>query len=106
MLLNHSRKYFNTSITILSIHTEGVITDFVRTVLRVSRYRALKVANGVKDKLEKNREYIKFKQDAFNNVIEVIEQAFKERFDCVNPDKASNSSRDKIAHGHVCEKET
>lgn len=38
--------------------------------------------------------------------IERIEQAFNESFHYADPDKVSNGSRNKIAHGHVYEKET
>lgn len=47
-----------------------------------------------------------YEYEVFNDVIERIEQAFNESFDCGNPDKTSNGSRHKIAHGHVYEKET
>ena len=42
----------------------------------------------------------------YDTVIKRIQAAFNEQFECANPDKASNRSRDKIAHGHVVEAET
>ena len=105
-LVNHSRKYFNSSITFLAIHTEGVITDFVRTVLQNSHYRIAQATKDVKEKLENTEDVSIYEYDVFIDVIDRIEQAFKESFDCGNPDKTSNRSRHKITHGHVYEKET
>lgn len=105
-LVNHSRKYFNSSITLLAIHTEGVITDFVRTVLQSPRYYVKQAIKDVKEKLENIENMSIYEYEVFNDVIERIEQAFNESFDCGNPDKTSNGSRHKIAHGHVYEKET
>lgn len=105
-LVNHSRKYFNSSITLLAVHTEGVITDFVRTVLQNPRYRINRAIEDVKEELKNNEDISMFEYEIYNDVIEKIEQAFNEGFDCANPDKTSNGSRNKIAHGHVYEKET
>lgn len=105
-LVNHSRKYFNSSITLLAIHTEGVITDFVRTVLQNPHYRVTQAIKDVKEKLENTEAMSIYEYEVFNDVIDRIEQAFNESFDCGNPDKTSNGSRHKIAHGHVYEKET
>ena len=105
-LVNHSRKHFNSSITLLAVHTEGVITDFVRTVLQSPRYRVTQAIEDVKEKLENTEAMSIYEYEVFNDVIERIEQAFNESFDYTNPDKASNGSRNKIAHGHVYEKET
>lgn len=105
-LVNHSRKYFNSAITLLAVHTEGVITDFVRTVLQSPRYYVKQAIKDVKEKLENTEDVSIYEYEVFNDVIERIEQAFNESFDCADPDKASNGSRNKIAHGHVYEKET
>lgn len=105
-LVNHSRKYFNSAITLLAVHTEGVITDFVRTVLQSLRYYVKQAIKDVKEKLENTEDVSIYEYEVFNDVIERIEQAFNESFDCADPDKASNGSRNKIAHGHVYEKET
>lgn len=105
-LVNHSRKYFNSAITLLAVHTEGVITDFVRTVLQSPRYYVKQAIKDVKEKLENTEDMSIYEYEVFNDVIERIEQAFSESFHYADPDKASNGSRDKIAHGHVYEKET
>lgn len=105
-LVNHSRKYFNSSITLLVVHTEGVITDFVRTVLQNPRRRVNQAIEDVKEKLDNTEDMSVYEYKVFNDVIERIEQAFDKGFDYADPDKASNGSRHKIAHGHVYEKET
>ena len=105
-LVNHSRKYFNSSITLLVVHTEGVITDFVRTVLQNPRRRVNQAIEDVKEKLDNTEDMSVYEYKVFNDVIERIAQAFDKGFDYADPDKASNGSRHKIAHGHVYEKET
>ena len=97
---------FNSSITLLAIHTEGVIIDFVRTVLQSPRHYVKQAIKDVKEKLENTEDVSIYKYEVFNDVIERIEQALNDGFDCANPDKASNGSRNKIAHGHVYERET
>lgn len=104
-LVNHSRKYFNTSVTLLTIHTEGVITDFVRIILNNPRFKVEKAIEDIKEQLEESKNVSFYEFEVFNDVIEQIEEAFKENFNLSNPDATSNRSRHKIAHGHVYETE-
>ncbi|NEZ76029.1 hypothetical protein EXM56_11995 [Clostridium botulinum] len=104
-LVNHSRKYFNSSVTLLTVHTEGVITDFVRESLKNPRFRAQKAIDDIKKELDENIDISIYEYEVFNDVIERIEEAFNENFSLLNPDATSNKSRHKIAHGHVYEKE-
>ena len=104
-LVNHSRKYFNSSVTLLTIHTEGIITDFVRATFENPRFRVEKAIEDIKQELDENTDASVFEYEVFNDVIERIENAFKENFKHSDPDAASNESRHKIAHGHAYEKE-
>lgn len=104
-LVNHSRKYYNSSITLLTIHTEGVITDFVRLNMQEPRFRVKKAIDDIKRVLGENETVSIYEYEVFNDVIEKIEDAFTEGFSHADPDKSSNKSRDKIAHGHAYEKE-
>ena len=104
-LVNHSRKYFNTSVTLLTIHTEGVITDFVRTSLKTPRFKLEKAIEDIKKQLDENENVSLYEFEAFNDVIAGIEEAFTENFVYSDPDAASNRSRHKIAHGHAYETE-
>ncbi|WP_124041414.1 hypothetical protein [Clostridium perfringens] len=104
-LVNHSRKYFNSSVTLLTVHTEGVITDFVRESLKNPRFRVQKAIDDIKKELDENIDISIYEYEVFNDVIERIEEAFNENFSLLNPDATSNKSRHKIAHGHVYEKE-
>ncbi len=102
---NHSRKYFNSSVTLLTIHTEGVITDFVRTSLNNPRFKVEKAIEDIKKELEENEDVSTYEFEVFNDVIERIEEAFNENFKHSDPDATSNKSRHKIAHGHAYETE-
>ena len=104
-LVNHSRRYFISSVTLLTVHTEGVITDFVRTSLKNPRYKVKKAIEDIKRELEGNNDVSIYEYEVFHDVIDRIEKAFTEGFEHSNPDAASNESRDKIAHGHVYEAE-
>ncbi|MFQ4200635.1 hypothetical protein C3B57_06300 [Clostridioides difficile] len=104
-LVNHSRKYFNSSVTLLTVHTEGVITDFVRESLKNPRFRLQKAIDDIKKELDENIDISIYEYEVFNDVIERIEEAFNENFSLLDPDATSNKSRHKIAHGHVYEKE-
>ncbi len=104
-LVNHSRKYFNTSVTLLTLHTEGIIADFVRTTLEKPRYHIKNAIEDIKQKLDENAEVSTYEYEIFNDVIKRIEDAFNENFSHANPDATSNTSRHKIAHGHAYEKE-
>lgn len=107
-LVNHSRKYFNSSITLLVLHTEGVITDFVRLKLQMPRFKAHKAITDITDCLGDIPMKMLSLSDweIYNCVFEHIIDSFQEGFSYANPDNASNSSRDKIAHGHAVECET
>lgn len=102
-LINHSLKYFNTSTTLFTIHTEGVISDFVRLNFQ-PRYRVSVAIEDIKNYVEESSDLSLYEYSIYNDILESIYQAFVEGFDCTNPDSASNKSRDKLAHGHVTEK--
>ena len=104
-LVNHSRKYYNSSVTLLTVHTEGVITDFVRVNMQQPRFHVKKAIDDIKKVLGENETVSIYEYEVFNDVIEKIEDAFTEGFSHADPDKSSNKSRDKIAHGHAYEKE-
>lgn len=107
-LVNHSRRYYNSSITLLVLHTEGVITDFVRLKFQMPRFRAHKAITDITDYLDNiSTELMSFSDwEIYNCVFERIHDSFQEGFSHANPENASNSSRDKIAHGHAVERET
>lgn len=93
-LVNHSRKYFNTSVTLLTLHTEGIVTDFVRTALKKPRFHVKKAIEDIKQELAENTDASIYEYEVFN-----------ENFKHSDPDATSNKSRHKIAHGHAYEKE-
>ncbi len=105
-LVNHSRRYFNSAVTLLTVHTEGVITDFVRTNLKNPRFHVEKAIEDIKTELEKNTDVSIYEYEIFSDVIRRIEEAFNENFKHSDPDATSNKSRHKIAHGHAYEAET
>lgn len=107
-LVNHSRKYYNSSTTLLVLHTEGVITDFVRIKLQIPRFKAHRAITDITDCLGDIPMKMLSLSDwkIYNCVFERILDSFQEGFSHANPDNASNHSRDKIAHGHAVERET
>lgn len=92
-LVNHSRKYFNTSVTLLTLHTEGIITDFVRTTLKNPRFHVEKAIEDIKQELAENADASIYEYEIFSDVIERIEDAFNENFKHSDPDATSNKSR-------------
>lgn len=103
---NHVDERYNSSITLLTIQTEGVITDFVRINLQKPRYRINQAISDIKQGLNDNDKMSIYEFKVFSDVIENIEDAFLESFDYANPDISSNNSRHKVAHGHVYIKES
>lgn len=102
-LVNHSRKYFNSTVTLLTIHTEGIITDFVRTSLNTPRFKVEKAIEDIRKELDENDDVSIYEFEVFSDVIKQIEEAFNESFKHSEPDATSNKSRHKIAHGHAYE---
>ena len=104
-LVNHSRKYYNSSVTLLTVHTEGVITDFVRISLKNPRFKVEMAIEDVKKELDESYELSIYEYEVYKDVIEQISARFNENFKPSNPDITSNKSRHKIAHGHAYEPE-
>lgn len=102
ILVNHSRKYFNSSVALLTIYIEGVITDFVRVNLKTPKYKVLPAIADIREKM-KEANLSHDWQKVLDNIFNKIAGAFQEGFDLANPDATSNYSRHKIAHGHVYE---
>lgn len=103
----HIHSLFNASTIILTLHTEGVMSDFVRISLNKPRYLFTKAIEDIKKALEEADYMITIGNDVvYSDVIEQIKKTFEEKFLPSNPDASSNKSRHKIAHGHVCEKES
>ena len=110
-LVNHSRRYFNASTTLLTIHTEGVITEFVNSEIEPRKLKVKKAIESLKNhlgnsELDENRP--KNSQDACilsYTVLDEILAQFKCPFDLDELHAAPNNTRHKIAHGHVVEKE-
>lgn len=104
-LENHIDGRYNSSVTLLTLHIEGVITDFFRINLQQPRYRVQRAIDDINQTLEDEESMSIYEHIVFNDVIKNIEESFTESFDCANPDISSNGLRHKIAHGHVYEKE-
>ena len=92
-LVSHSRKYYNTPVALLTIHTEGVITDFMRTSLRNQ-------AEGEKESLS----FCAF--EILHNIMKKLETAFNEQFRSFALGSADGKSQNDIAHGQAFEPET
>jgi len=106
----HSSCLYNASTTTVSVHYEGIVTDFVRGRIMAPTHRkwaekALKCINDLTNELTINampyKEWL-----ACTYVLECMDRVFKENFSPDSPDDCSNSSRHKIAHGHALEDET
>lgn len=115
----HSRRTFIASTTLMAVHFEGVITDFVRERLpyptNPAEERALDKQLRCKNALNSISELandLPMSTMHFTDwivcsfVLECVDAAFNANFSPINPDNCPNSSRHKIAHGHATEKET
>jgi len=107
-MVNHSRRYYNASITLMVIHTEGVITDFLRIKLQDPKFKAVGAISEIRNKVDDiPLEFISLSDwQIYNEILDKILSSFSEGFSHSNPNSASDSSRNKIAHGHVVEIET
>jgi hypothetical protein len=54
-LVNHSRKYFNSAVMMLTLQTEGIITDFVRIRLKTPRRETKKAIEDITTHLDNIR---------------------------------------------------
>jgi hypothetical protein len=104
----HSRGIYNASVTMLTLHIEGVITDFARIAFNTPKFKAENALNDINDFIgDMPFSTLTFSDwSVFFSVIEAVQVALTENFDLANPEAASNNSRHKIAHGHAVEKET
>ena len=104
----HSRGIYNASVTMLTLHIEGVITDFVRMAFNAPKFKVEKALEDINDFIGD----LPFSTLTFSDwsiffpVMEDIQIALTESFDLSNPETTSNNSRHKIAHGHAVEKES
>lgn len=107
-LVNHSRKYYNTSITMIALHTEGVITDFLRIKLQTPKFKAINAIVEIRETVEDIPLESMSLSDwqVYDEILDRILSSFSANFSHTNPAAASDSSRNKIAHGHVVIKET
>lgn len=107
-LVCHSRRIYNASTTMLSLHFEGVVTDFVRENMPNPMYRGEKALQSVTNlALEMPMNVMPFTDWIICRcVLACVDQAFTTNFSPADPDSCPNSSRHKIAHGHATEKET
>lgn len=106
--VSHSRRSFIASTTLISLHFEGVVTDFVRNRMNTPTYRvekALKCINDMANDL--TLDAMSFKDwIVCSYALECIDQAFTTNFSPADPDSCPDNSRHKIAHGHAVTKET
>ena len=101
----HSHKWYNLSVTMLTLHIEGVITDFARLALNKPKFKA---ENALKE-IDTHMDEIPLTLtdwQIYSTIICEVQSVLTESFDLTNPETASNNSRHKIAHGHVIDKET
>ena len=104
----HSRRYFNSSTTLLVLHTEGVITEFMRDKIQSPRFNTKNAIRDISEAINDIPMSVLSFSDyqVYNLVLERVLLAFNEQFELANPENASNNSRHKIAHGHAVEIET
>lgn len=104
----HSRRTFNASVTLVSIHFEGVITDFVRERIGEPTYRAEKALKRITDlSMDMPMNSMPFTDWIICSfILECIDAIFTTNFSPADPDSCPNTSRHKIAHGHATSKET
>lgn len=104
----HSRRLYNASTTMLTLHMEGVITDFAEITFGKSRFKATQALKDINNFVNNQlQESLTFDDDViFRFVIKNIQKNLSENFEVANPELTTNNSRHKIAHGHVTVKET
>jgi len=105
----HKAKCFNASITLMAVHTEGVISDFAQTIHGSFRWRISKAINDIREHLKstdmgKTLSQSEISPFYFFNILRVLEdmkEIFEGNFNKDNPNATPDYNRNKIAHGYV-----
>ncbi|NQS76802.1 MAG: hypothetical protein HQP61_10295 [Peptococcaceae bacterium] len=107
-LVNHSRRYYNTSTTMLCIHTEGVIRDFMRLGLQVPRYSTRRAIDYIHGRLPiQQMSSLSYSGwQVYIIILERILAIFVKHFVRANPDSGFYDSRHEVAYGQATEAET
>jgi|GEM_PF-6330137 len=104
VLIAHTQSLYNLSVTVLTLHMEGVIHDFALTALGEPKWKPEKNLERIVEIIKNHLNVLD--RLVLSNVSECICKALSENFDKANPDATSNKSRHKIAHGYVTDIET
>ncbi|MCL2717847.1 MAG: hypothetical protein FWE14_03595 [Lachnospiraceae bacterium] len=103
--INHKEERFYSSVTLLSVHTEGIIKDYIRKKV-TARYRLDRCINDLDTLLVNKAAY--FPNVERKILFEFLVDVFDSDFSPTDPDfqrdlkePSHNLSRHKIAHGNV-----
>lgn len=101
----HGQKYFNSSVTLLTILIEGITRDFIKLQSGEGYYRFSRVRKELRMEVENNYEFSLLEFKVANHVLENIEEVFGGSFDPSAPQKTPDYKRDKRMHGQAFEEQ-
>lgn len=105
-LIIHSRKYYNSSVTLLMLHIEGVIRDFVRIRLGNAYWKVGKANEHLKVTMDESNEISYIEHNIYTHILKCIDTIYSEGFDPTAPEKSSDFSRNKRGHGQALAKQS
>ncbi len=92
------------SITLITIHMEGIIKEFLFWSFGIVRKRDSSAIQEVRERSKnQNNARIPYMYECNIKALEEIERRYSENFKIEQLDETSNLSRHKIAHGHMCD---
>ena len=104
----HSRRLFTSARDVMTIHFEGVVTDFVRLTLNNPLFKVKRAFKIVSEyALDMPMKVMHWADWIICQlVLQYLDNAFNDGFLPTNPDATPDTSHNKIRHGHATEKET
>lgn len=101
----HGQKYYNSSVTLLTILIEGIARDFIKLQTGQGYYRFSKVRKELRTEVENNYELSLLEFRVADHVLETIEDVFGGSFDPSSPQNTPDYKRDKRLHGQALGKQ-
>lgn len=105
IVIIHGQKYYNSSVTLLTIMIEGVTRDFVQSHLGQGFYKFSKVREELRNIVENDDNIGLFEYTIADHILKCVEETFSGGFNPATPEESPDYKRDKRLHGQALEKQ-